>query len=306
MDGTNDAGAAAGAGNGQGAAATGADAGAAGAGQGAGAGAQGAASGADQQGGAQGAAGGDAGASLFNQGAGAQGTPTIPEKYVVKKADGSVDIEASALKLAGGYAELHKRFGAGEAPPADIEGYKVDAKLPEGVNFDELKKDPQMQGFLKRMHAKGASNAIISEVMDEFYNRVAPNMIAENARLSFEDAKKELGTMWADDATMEANLKGAMRAVRAFAGAEGKPGSFARLEKKFANDADFMAIMAAVGKDIREDRSAQAATTGAAATDGDVKKLMESKPYWDSTHADHEKVKKQVADYYTAKYAPQK
>ena len=71
--------------------------------------------------GAAGTGGDPAGGQTALQAGADTGAVSIPEKYQVKKEDGSIDIEASSLKLAEAYGHLEKRLGSGDAPPKTAE-----------------------------------------------------------------------------------------------------------------------------------------------------------------------------------------
>ena len=124
----------------------------AGEGGGAGAGDAGAAagSGSGAGGAGEGAAAAAAGSVLAGAAAGEGGqgqAVAIPEKYQVKKEDGSLDIEASSLKLAEAYGHLEKRMGSGDVPPKTAADYQiavpeaffpVKVTTPEAVGADGI------------------------------------------------------------------------------------------------------------------------------------------------------------------------
>src|SRR3990167_2282129 len=91
----------------------------------------------------------------------------IPEKYQVKKADGTLDLEQSSRKLAESYSHLEKRLGSGDAPPKTADEY-----APEvgggGFNWEEFKADEGTQSFLKGAHAKGLTNDQVAFVIGEY------------------------------------------------------------------------------------------------------------------------------------------
>ena len=168
--------------------------------------------------------------------------PTIPEKFIVKREDGTVDHEATALKIASeGYAPLERRLHAGDAPPKDVEGYAP--TLPDGLKLDELKKDPLYAGFVKGAHSRGINNAQLSYVLEGWAQR-------EQMRNSPEVAEADLRKDWPDDQTLQQGLVRAFRATAAYAGNDE---TRARLEAKFSNDPDFIRLMARIGGEMAED-----------------------------------------------------
>jgi hypothetical protein len=119
--------------------------------------------GGDAGAGGAGASGADA-ATGEGQGTALQkGAPpaTIPEKYQVKKEDGTLDIEASSLKLAEAYGHLEKRLGSGDVPPKTAEEYQV--TVPDALK-DVWKPDDDtlLQDFKKEAHSKGMTGSSIS------------------------------------------------------------------------------------------------------------------------------------------------
>lgn len=234
--------------------------GAAGGAAGTGAAGAGAAAGAGQ-GGADGAAGGAGAASgsllasvqaAAGSGKGAAGGAAagpndwLPEKHRVTKSDGTLDIEASARKVAEAHRHLEQRLGAGDVPPKTPEEYepKVEA---EGFNWIEFKADPDMQGFLKQAHAKGITNDQLSFILGEYINRV-PALAAANAALDIEAVTTELRKDWKTDAELKQNTVLAFKAFNAFAADADR----ARIDE-IGNNPIVLRLLANVGKEMQED-----------------------------------------------------
>lgn len=212
------------------------------------------------------AGGGDpapAAASLL-AGAAPEQQEFIPEKYQVKKADGTLDLEQSSRKLAESYSHLEKRLGSGDAPPKSVDEYapKIEA---EGFNWEEFKADEGTQSFLKGAHAKGLTNDQVAFVIGEYLN-VAPGLMEGNAQLTQEECVAELKTVWPTDTDFKANVQASYRAAQAFASEGNAPGSFDRLMSKYGNDPDFLAFTANIGKELNEDTTVN---PGAASNDAD-------------------------------------
>jgi hypothetical protein len=199
--------------------------------------------------------------------------PTIPEKFIVKREDGTVDHEATALKIATeGYAPLERRLHAGEAPPKTPDDYAP--TLPDGLKLDDLKKDPLYTGFLKGAHSRGMTNAQLSYVLEGWAQR-------EQMRNSPEVAETALRAHWPDDATMQAGLVRAFRATAAYAGNDE---TRAKLEAKFANDPDFILLMSRIGGEMAEDRPAAGLNANESET---LQSLMGHPAYFDTKHPEH-------------------
>ncbi len=177
------------------------------------------------------------------------GTPfeQIPEKYRVFKADKTPDLEASSVKLASGYGELNAKLIAQGLPPASPDEYKVEGELPQGLNFDELKKKPEIAAALKRFHSKGMSNAQVKEVVTFFLEDAIADNVADA-----ETCEKTLRTEhWKTDAEFQTNAKAAFRAANVFAQKLGVPA--AQLFKQYGNDPVINRLFAMLGADMKED-----------------------------------------------------
>lgn len=206
-------------------------------------------------------------------GAPADTPPAIPEKYHVKREDGSTDWEATALKQAQGYDSLAKRLGAGEAPPKTPEDYQL--TLPDGISMDVLKNDAKFAGFLKGAHARGLNNAQVSWAISEFQQRMAP---------SPEEAELELRKDFTSDQALTQALQRSYRATATYAGNDE---TRARLDAKFGNDPDFIKLMARIGGELGEDAPPQGLSTAEAET---LESLMSHPGYLDAKHPEHQRL----------------
>lgn len=231
-----------------------AGAGAAGAGAAAGAGqggANGAASGAGAAPGsvlATGAAAAGSGQGAAG-GAGAGPNDWIPEKYRVTKADGALDIEASARKVADAHRHLEQKLGAGDVPPKTPEEYAPKIEL-EGFNWDEFKTDPEMQGFLKAAHSKGITNDQMSFVLGEYLQR-APALMQGAKQLDDKAAAAELRQTWKTDDEFNQNVGLAFKAFSAFASEADR----AKIDE-IGNNPIVLRLLANIGKEMQEDSPA--------------------------------------------------
>lgn len=212
----------------------------------------------------------------------------IPEKYIVKREDGTTDWEASALKQAQGYGELAKRMGAGEAPPKDPDSYQLE--LPEGLTMDALKVDPLFAGFLKGAHAKGLNNGQVSYLLGEFQQRV---QLMQDQAADPAVAEAELGKVWTTPQAMKRGLTSAYRSSHAFAeDAE----HAARIDQKFGSDPDFIRLMAKVGGELREDRLPDGGLTQVETET--LESLRRSEAYRNDKHPDHKTTVAKVTRLY--------
>lgn len=178
----------------------------------------------------------------------------FPEKYQVKKEDGSLDLEQSSRKLAESYKHLETRLGSGDIPPKTADEYAVKLEGVEGFNWDEFKADEGTQSFLKGAHAKGLTNAQVEYVIGE-YMKAAPGLVEGGVQLSQQECAATLKAAWGDEQAMTQNVRASYRAAETFASEPGKPGNFAALQAKYGNDADFIAFTANIGRELKEDKA---------------------------------------------------
>ena len=212
----------------------------------------------------------------------------MPEKYIVKREDGSTDWEATALKQAGGYQALSQRLGAGDAPPKSPDEYAP--AVTAGISLDALKADPKYQGFLKGAHARGMTNAQLGYVLDHYAMAQQPDIAG---------AEAELRKTWATDDQLQRGLAQSYRATAAYAGDDA---TRERLEQKFGNDPDFIRLMARIGNELQEDRPPAGITQAESDT---LESLMSSPAYLDARHPEHAVVVRKAQALYAKKYPNQ-
>lgn len=172
-----------------------------------------------------------------------QETEWLNDKYKVTKEDGSIDLEASARKLAEGNAAYAKRMGSGDIRPAAPEEYAPEITV-EGFALDDIKEDPMYQDFIKQAHEQGLTNAQVSFAVNQFLERT-PAMMGEEQQYTAEQATASLREVWQSDADYKDGLADALRAT---AGE-----NQAKLMAKYGNDPDFILYAASIGKEMRED-----------------------------------------------------
>lgn len=176
----------------------------------------------------------------------------FPEKYQVKKEDGTLDLEQSSRKLAESYKHLETRMGSGDVPPKSPDEYTVEVEGVEGFDWASFKADPDTQSFLKGAHAKGMTNDQVQYAISE-YMKAAPSLIGGAAQLTQQDCTAALKAAWGDEQAIRANVTASYRAAEAFASQGDAPGNFNALMAKYGNDPDFIAFTANIGKELKED-----------------------------------------------------
>lgn len=215
----------------------------------------------------------------------------IPEKYHVKKDDGTLDIEASSKKLGEAYGHLAKRMGTGDVPPKSPDEYTV--AVPESLKgvFDP-KTDPTLGEFLKEAHAAGYTQTQVDLAMNR-YMELAPKLLAGDQAISAETCVAELKTQWKTDEQYKAELSKAHRAAVQFAGEDAE-----YLAGKYGNDPKVIRMLARMGAELGDDKALPA--PGGQPASPSVHALVISEAYNNPRHPDHASVSKQVAQYYVA------
>lgn len=218
--------------------------------------------------------------------------PAIPEKYQVKKEDGTLDIEASSLKLAEAYGHLSKRMGSGDVPPKSAAEYQI--AVPEALKDSwNPAEDKPLQDFLTAAHAKGFTQGQIDLAL-ETYHQIAPGLVQGNVQLSNEECTAELRKDWATDEAFKDGVDLSYKAAIAYAGEDAEA-----LMTKYGNDPMIIKAFARVGKELGEDRSINPGSELPGGTS--VESLLVSDAYANPKHPDHAKVSKQISDHYAKK-----
>lgn len=213
----------------------------------------------------------------------------IPEKYQVKKEDGTLDIEASSLKLAEAYGHLEKRIGSGDLPPKTAEDYAV--TVPAEL---EGKWDPATDELLAEFKKDALGAGLNQKQFDFFmgkYLEMAPNLVAGEKMLSADEAKAELRKEWKTDEVYNAEVGKAFQAAKAYGDAD-------QIIQKYGNDPVIVKMLAKIGGELGEDKAIQPGDI-LSGTDS-IDSLLASKAYTDPRDPDHARVSKQVAAYYAA------
>lgn len=218
----------------------------------------------------------------------------IPEKFRVFGEDKAFNLEASAGKLLESYSYLEKKVGAGDVPPESPDAYQLDAKaFGEGVDVAQIMGDEATKGFLKRMHAKGATNAQIQEIMEFGLKEWAPQLMAGNQALNSDQCIQSLKTdVWKTEAEYSQNMSAANRLYRSL-----PPDLQKAVDSRLGNDPVFLQVAAMFGREIAEDKS-PTDTFSASAEKANIEKMMLSDAYRNPKNPDHERVSAQVRAYF--------
>jgi hypothetical protein len=209
---------------------------------------------------------------------------SIPEKYQVKKPDGTLDIEASSLKLAEAYGHLEKRVGTGDLPPKEVGDYKI--TIPEQFPDWKPAEDPKLQAFLKEAHTAGMTQKQV-DVMVSKYMEIAPELVQASHKMDADTCTAELKTVWKTDDQYKSEVGKAYKAAVGYFGADADA-----IIKEYGNDARIVRGLAKLGGEMGEDKSVH--FEGAQMGQSSIDTLMASEAYNQSKHPDHANVSNQV------------
>lgn len=217
----------------------------------------------------------------------------IPQKYQVKKEDGTLDLEASTTKLTEAHGHLERRLGSGDLPPKTAEEYTVTVpdELKDAWN---PKEDALLGAFMKEAHAAGYSQKQLDVAM-KAYMDIAPKLVAGDKALSMDECVTELKTEWKDEATYKGQMVKAFKAAQAYGDKDAQT-----ILKKYGNDPIIIRMLARVGAEVGEDKGMPPTVLQGGKS---IESVMASKAYNDPKHADHARVSAQVSAYFTAQAA---
>lgn len=235
--------------------------------------------------------------NLLKQGV-EEATPTeyMPEKYRVMKDDGTLDIEASARKLAEAHGSLEKRLGSGDAPPKAHTDYAITP--PDDFKDIDFSDDAEMQGFLSEAHKAGFSQKQIDVALDSYF-KMAPLLAGAGAEATAEAAQTALKQVWTTDADFKRNA--GLAHVATAAAAEKAGITMDQAYAELGNNPTFLRLMAALGPEFQED-STPGAASFKAVTEDDIRTMEMSDAYKDPKHKDHERVSATVKKFYDRRY----
>lgn len=222
----------------------------------------------------------------------------VPEKYRVVKDDGSIDVEASAAKLAEGYDSLSKRLGGDDAPPKSVEEYAPE--VPEGFDFEALKADPMYQDFLKGAHSRGVNNKQLSYILEEFGKRQA--MMAEPSIPGiFTDVdafKAEMAKVWGEDPNaFDKGIRDGLKVIKAY-----MPNVTEEQLATIPNSPIVAQLLAAIGKEIGEDKRITAQPVDAKTFQEELVALQVHPAFNDPRHPEHAQVMQKKKELFQRRY----
>lgn len=208
----------------------------------------------------------------------------VPDKF--KNEDGSINTDA----LLKSYLHAEKRLGAGDAPPKDPEEYKLESELSFEVDAERMK------SFKKGAHAVGINNKQINYILQSLDSIITEGqqVTQQSEAKAVAEADKFLKEQWQDE--YGGNLEHARKAFDYFKGLL-PPQMQERLmaeRNKLGNMPGFLALAAAIGKELGEDKQPIGGQSAHNAID--ITALMKSEAYVNRKHPEHDRVKAQVEE----------
>lgn len=224
----------------------------------------------------------------------------FPNKFLVKNEDGTVDTEASNRKLLDAYNHLSKKMGeTGGVVPDSADDYKIDFDaqsmgLPEGVTPDLVKRDADFSAFTKEAHAAGFTNEQINLVAKSYLN-VVQSVLDRRDENDITACNKALSETYTTPGEKDIAIRNAQRAFAKFA-----PEQYRGNIDDIGNNPIVIGILANVGALLGEDSPAN--NRQPSESRETITALMKSDAYMDPKHPDHDRVYRQVSEYYRQAY----
>ena len=212
----------------------------------------------------------------------------IPEKYQVKREDGTLDMEATSKKLAEGYAHLEKRVGSGDLPPKSADDYQI--AIPEPLQAHMTADDAMLSEFKAEALKAGLTQAQMDFVMGKYFD-IAPQLVSGGRELSAEDCTAELRNEWKTDEQFKAEVGKAFKAVNIYGGSDAES-----LIKDYGNDPRIVRLLSRIGNELGED--SPIGNVAQQTTGGSVEALMQSDAYLNPKHPEHKAVSLKVQKYF--------
>lgn len=216
----------------------------------------------------------------------------MPEKFQVKKEDGTVDLEASAKKMGESLTHLEKRMGSGDVPPKAAEEYKVN--IPDEWKEAFPESSETMAAFRKDALAQGLTQKQFDFFIGKYIEE-APKLITGAAQMNREEAMADLRAGWPTEAEYNTQSANAEKALTAFLDPKDKD----KADLLIANPA-MVRILAKIGSEMKEGGGIPAAADGAGADE--IQSLMMSEAATNPKHADYKATRAKIDSFYAKKY----
>ena len=235
--------------------------------------------------------------SLLSSAQTESGTANQPEETNFPN---KVDTEASNRKLLDAYNHLSKKMGeTGGVVPDSADDYKIDFDaqsmgLPEGVTPDLVKRDADFSAFTKEAHAAGFTNEQINLVAKSYLN-VVQSVLDRRDENDIAACNTALSETYTTPGEKDIAIRNAQRAFAKFA-----PEQYRGNIDDIGNNPIVIGILANVGALLSEDSPAN--NRQPSESRETITALMKSDAYMDPKHPDHDRVYRQVSEYYRQAY----
>lgn len=217
----------------------------------------------------------------------------IPDKYVVKAADGKVDHEATARKVAAAHKELETRLGAsGGMAPATADDYKLELATGE-------KEVPKLDAKLGKMFKDSAKAADLNQKQYNAMVRAGNQIIAESVKgLGLPDGAAARASLVAHYGSEAKYKEAAGRAFQGFA-AFASEADMAEIDT-IGDNPVFIRIFDRIAAELGEDKLPSFNPSVGAAEDAEIERLTKDtkSEYWDPKKPGHEAAGRKVAAWH--------
>jgi hypothetical protein len=227
---------------------------------------------------------------------GADLSTKFPEQLRVMKADGTLDVEASASKLADSYTALTARMRETGAPPKEASEYTV--TVPEALDGKwSPDTDEGVTAFREKALEMGLTQKQFDGVMSAYLERI-PGLVEQTVTKAHDNAVAELQKHWPSTAQMQQGQRNAFRAVNSLMGDE----TDAVIEQ-LGNNPLFLRMAAKFGEQMGEDGNVPSGGAAGSAYAGKSRaQLMAEPAYTDPKHVDHALVSGMVRNAYAREF----
>lgn len=258
------------------------------------------------------AAGAQAGTVMDRGAAQGGGDPpawAAPDKYQVKNDAGEIDWQATARKIDEGRSHLEKRMGSGDAPPADVAGYKVEvpADYADALKDWKPSEDSKLAEFLADAHKVGFTQKQVDLVLKQ-YGRLSSEALAaqispeQQAAKAADDAAKALGEVWKEPGQFDKNVGEAFKASQKMAAKLGV--EFDEFNQALGNNPMFLRLAAALNAEMGEDSPQGTQQNASDALDWDAKRaeLVAQRDALPASDPRRAQIVKQINEHYSRRY----
>lgn len=209
------------------------------------------------------------------------------------QADGTtLDVDATARKVADAYRHAEKRIGSGDVPPDSADKYtlNVPESLKDRISAEDLTKSEDVKTFVGKMHAAGMTQAQVDLTIGELLERGIKLREAQPVM----DAAECTATLrqvdgWKTDQEYKQQMGRAFVAARTYAGDQAELDAFLA---KHGNDPMVARMLAKIGAELAEDT--QASPEASAQLQENLDSLMADPAYLNDRDPKHASILNKV------------